>query len=232
MKKFITILAVICYGNVLLAQDLIILKSSEEIKAVVQEIGLNDVKYKKYENPNGPTYTLLKANIFMIKYENGNKDVFNEVTERKLLTQAVSEISLNPKMLQTEENFWTGTQVVDYTGRVLKRSEIRSLMAATPDALAAYNSSVTMKTIAIILNTGGMGAMLYNLCFNRGADSYLVIYGVGVTCVVVGLSLDMAGNSKRKKSVDFYNNSLDKSYASSLRFGLTNSGGIGFTLNF
>jgi hypothetical protein len=42
----------------------------------VQEIGLDNVKYKKYENQNGPTYTLMKSDIFMIKYENGDKDVF------------------------------------------------------------------------------------------------------------------------------------------------------------
>jgi hypothetical protein len=59
------------------AQDIITLKSGDEIKAKVQEIGTDNVKYKKYDNQSGPIYTLTKSDIFMIKYENGDKDVFN-----------------------------------------------------------------------------------------------------------------------------------------------------------
>jgi hypothetical protein len=71
---FIT--AALFCSNGLFAQDIITLKNGEEIKAKVQELGLDNVKYKKYENQAGPTYTLMKSNIFMIKYENGDKDVF------------------------------------------------------------------------------------------------------------------------------------------------------------
>ena len=62
--------------NSLLAQDIITLKSGEEVKAKVLEIGTSDVKYKKFENQTGPSYTIFKSDIFMIKYENGTKDVF------------------------------------------------------------------------------------------------------------------------------------------------------------
>ena len=62
--------------NSLLAQDIITLKSGEEVKAKILEIGTSDVKYKKFENQTGPSYTMFKSDIFMIKYENGTKDVF------------------------------------------------------------------------------------------------------------------------------------------------------------
>ena len=61
------------------AQDIIILKNGNDIQAIVLEIGADDVKYKKFDNPNGPSYTLRKSEIFTIRYENGSKDVFNEV---------------------------------------------------------------------------------------------------------------------------------------------------------
>jgi TM2 domain-containing membrane protein YozV len=64
-----------------MAQDMITLKSGDEITALVQEIGTDDVKYKKWNNQTGPTYTLKKAEIFMIKYKNGEKDVFNEIAK-------------------------------------------------------------------------------------------------------------------------------------------------------
>jgi hypothetical protein len=74
------------------AQDIITLKNGDEIKAKVQEIGLSDVKYKKFENLTGPTYTLLKTEIFMIKYENGEKDVFDTGRSRSVTpTQTPTE---------------------------------------------------------------------------------------------------------------------------------------------
>ncbi|MDR3350582.1 MAG: hypothetical protein LBN98_02895 [Prevotellaceae bacterium] len=76
MKKILFILIALVYGHALFAQDMITLKSGEEIKAKVQEIGTDNVKYKKYDNQSGPLYTLMKSDIFIIKYENGDKDVF------------------------------------------------------------------------------------------------------------------------------------------------------------
>ena len=58
------------------AQDVITLKNGEDIQSLVQEIGEVDIKYKKFDNPNGPNYTLKKSEIFMIRYANGSKDVF------------------------------------------------------------------------------------------------------------------------------------------------------------
>jgi hypothetical protein len=69
----------ICAASIF-AQDVVTLKNGEEIQALVQEIGDVDVKYKKFDNPNGPNYSLKKAEIFMIKYANGSRDVFADNT--------------------------------------------------------------------------------------------------------------------------------------------------------
>ena len=82
MKKiFLILFTIIGFGINTNAQDIIILKNGDEIQAVVQEIGKNDIKYKKFENLNGPFYMMEKAEIFMIKYENGSKDVFVDFSE-------------------------------------------------------------------------------------------------------------------------------------------------------
>lgn len=54
--------------------DLITLKNGEEIKAVVTEVGTSEIKYKKCDNKTGPTFIMMKSDIFMIKYANGSKD--------------------------------------------------------------------------------------------------------------------------------------------------------------
>lgn len=72
------------------AQDIIIRKNAEEIKAKILEINDNDVIYKKFSNPSGPTYTIPKSDVFMIKYQNGEKETFNVSTATQVQKQEVT----------------------------------------------------------------------------------------------------------------------------------------------
>ncbi|WP_276721049.1 hypothetical protein [Alistipes sp.] len=60
------------------AQDVIIRKNGDEIQAKVLAVSDSEIDYKKWSNQNGPTYTMSKDDVFMIKYINGDKDVFND----------------------------------------------------------------------------------------------------------------------------------------------------------
>jgi len=61
------------------AQDIIIMKDGSETQAIVIEVGIDEVRYKRFDNQEGPDYLLRKSDIFMIRYENGSKDVFNTI---------------------------------------------------------------------------------------------------------------------------------------------------------
>jgi hypothetical protein len=71
-----SLLLMLSYVGTMQAQDIIIKMNGNEIEAIVLEVGTNDVKYKKFDHRNGPTYYIRKSEIFMIKYEDGDKDVF------------------------------------------------------------------------------------------------------------------------------------------------------------
>ena len=58
------------------AQDLLILKDGSDIQVKVLEVLVDEIKYKKFSNIDGPTYTMEKDFVFMIKYANGEKDLF------------------------------------------------------------------------------------------------------------------------------------------------------------
>lgn len=76
MKTWIVIM--MCFYSItIFGQDIIVLKNGGDIEAKVLEIRDNDIKYKKYSNLSGPTYTLAKNEIFIIKYESGDKDDFS-----------------------------------------------------------------------------------------------------------------------------------------------------------
>ena len=94
MKKYKRIIMIfvitIVTANFGIAQDVITLKNGTDINALVQEIGDVEVKYKKYDNPNGPNYTLKKTEILIIRYANGSKDMFSDDGKQPVETKEVS----------------------------------------------------------------------------------------------------------------------------------------------
>lgn len=60
------------------AQDIVILKDGTSVDAKVIEVDDNSVRYKKFNNPDGPTYTAKKETISEIRYKNGSKEIFNQ----------------------------------------------------------------------------------------------------------------------------------------------------------
>ncbi len=58
-------------------QDLITKKNGEDIKAKVTEITTGEVKYKRFDNLDGPIYSIGKSDVLLIKYKNGTNLVMN-----------------------------------------------------------------------------------------------------------------------------------------------------------
>lgn len=58
--------------------DIIVLKSGEEVECKVLEVGISEVKYKLQTEQESPIYIISKSEIFMIKYTDGRKDIFNQ----------------------------------------------------------------------------------------------------------------------------------------------------------
>lgn len=77
MKKIIlSLLSVVSLSA--FAQDVIICRNGDEITSKVLKVSQTEIEYKKWSNQDGPSYTLDKSEVFMIKYKNGEKDVFKE----------------------------------------------------------------------------------------------------------------------------------------------------------
>jgi len=75
---------IIFSNNLCFSQDLITKKTSEDIQSKVLEVTSTEIKYKKFDNLDGPIFTLLKSEVAMIRYENGTKDIFNEETNNEI----------------------------------------------------------------------------------------------------------------------------------------------------
>lgn len=70
----------LCLAQMASAQDVIVKKDGSTILSKVLEVNAQDIKYKKFSNPDGPTYTISTSDLISINYENGEKDTFEGAT--------------------------------------------------------------------------------------------------------------------------------------------------------
>ncbi len=77
MKNAISLLVAFACGIVTAAaQDLIVKRDASRIEAKVSEVAPDAVRYKRWSNPDGPTYVLPVAQIDYIRYANGETERF------------------------------------------------------------------------------------------------------------------------------------------------------------
>lgn len=79
MKKLLAICFIInTYSFLANAQDIIIMKNGDEIKAKILEVRFDDIKYRKYDENNGAEYSIAKNSVKGINYQSGLKETFEK----------------------------------------------------------------------------------------------------------------------------------------------------------
>ena len=122
MKSFFLLIAFFALTLTVFSQDVITQKSGDDILAKILEIDQNEIKYKRFENLEGPTYTLGKSSILMIRYENGTKDIFDQIEQKKTTTDEPKEDMRMKGMLDAQQNYhgaWSGKGLTFWTVTLL-----------------------------------------------------------------------------------------------------------------
>jgi hypothetical protein len=210
------------------AQDIITLKTGEEIKAKVNAVELNVIKYTKFDDQAGPVFKLYKADVFMIKYENGSKDVFDyhEPTPATPPSQNESGIMLEDEVKLTNDK---GKVMKDQ--QILMPYEVKAIMYKNYEALKRYRGARAFNTLGIIFSAIGgidIGLGLSNTFHNYDATSNFLAGGIEIG---IGLVFNSISKNKTQSSVLLYNSGLKNKHSTSLNFGLS-GGGLGLCLKF
>jgi hypothetical protein len=190
------------------AQDRLFFLNGDETDVKITEISSSEVKYKRLDNLEGPSFSTLKSELFMIKYANGDKEMIAAQTAEPASTQneeyttedaaisapaTNSEGRLSSAVIVTDEPSSTSPSNVDKWGRT--ESENRGL----------YKKKIVKG--AVLLGVGGVmaipGVVLFGLA-TRYDNLDLVTYGdtygdtyriVGALLVVGGAAMLIAGSA-------------------------------------
>jgi len=78
------------------AQDVITLQNGQTIAGKVTEVGVNEIRYYKNSNPDGPVYVLSKGEVAQITYSNKTTDVFNSAPQVSTGTAQQGTVVVTP----------------------------------------------------------------------------------------------------------------------------------------
>ena len=124
-RTILLLLAALCCALTAAAQDLIVKTDAAKIEAKVIEITPEAVRYKRFSNPDGPTYVLPVAQIHYIQYANGEKEYYTKTIPATPLTPATPTVPATPATPAVPEA--PAVQPVSGGRYVLKQYEIGEL---------------------------------------------------------------------------------------------------------
>lgn len=85
MKSFtVVLLSSIFIIPYCFSQDIITKKSGDDIEAKILEVTASEIKYKEFDDQDGPTFFIPKSEVLMVRYENGSQDIFNNDDSSKV----------------------------------------------------------------------------------------------------------------------------------------------------
>jgi hypothetical protein len=255
MKKIIFLFAILFATMYCYSQDRIIKKDKSEIKAKVLEVGDIEIKYKKEDNPDGPTYAIKKADVNVIIYKNGQVESFNDIVAPTQIANINSttpnnqnNTTQNNTINNSSKGFYIYKRVAVDKRRVTFYNELDRPIEKfkyANQAMEIFNKIPALqedikkfKTGRIVCGVGaglagiGMFYALYKIATVDGYDSfrdktYILLAGGGLVTTLAGnLGLKMPAF---KRLMANYNEGTKKAYGVNLNLKPT---GVGLALNF
>lgn len=126
MKRLFFLLVAIC--GCAKSQDTIRFRNGEVQAVKVNEVGVTEIHYNRFDNLEGPKYVADKNDIFLIKYTSGHVDSFK--VEKPVVK--ASEFKMVDATTNSEKIIISGNRLI-YRGRGLGESRLLKMVTAYPE---------------------------------------------------------------------------------------------------
>ncbi|MDR1975251.1 MAG: hypothetical protein LBQ31_11375 [Bacteroidales bacterium] len=212
------------------AQDIMITTASQKINAEIIEVGPNEIRYKRFDNLEGPTYVILKSDIVDIIYKDGTVEALQNSVAEKTKPEASAE-------------FITGMFSVRMGNRekmdFLHKHDRKLYREFKVGQIYGWMSGAVAVTGAGIMAGGfaGLKASSQSKYHGRAANpegvvlSSLVV-SAGALFMVTSITFGIISSNKRKHATRVFMEKYQSyNYSPSMDVGLT-SNGVGLVLNF
>lgn len=236
--KIIWVVFLLSSINISMAQDIILKNDNSTILSKVIEVSSIEIKYKKWSNQEGPTYSISTSEVLSITYQNGDVERFSSKPSNQNGNK--QQLQSQFKGYMDDGGSWGQLRI---NGRVLTDNEVRILVS--PQNYELYLKAKRQNITGIVFDaigaiSLGVAGLLLKLDKNY---EYLPAAGAfAIICVVslpTGIILGVSGGNKMKRIAQEYNKSQGKSYSLNVSPSLmkldtpqsTNNYGLGLTLS-
>lgn len=148
--------------------DIIIKKDNSKVEAVIQEIDKATIKYKKFSDPSGPTFTLEKIEVVSILYGNGEVEVISQPKASEITSSVAAESNASKKK--------TSEKRIDIASLSQKKQKFVAQYLNTPSEKLALDMkkykrrSATGKIIGTTFATAGLATIIIGILNYLSAD--------------------------------------------------------------
>jgi hypothetical protein len=199
--------------NLVFAQDTIIKKNGDKIIAKVTEVNQNEIKYKRFDLPDGPDFVDSKGSIQAIIYANGYKEVYaNHLSNESQLSYT--------DYIHQEKNYFL-YQGKKYNQKSINKVLMSSTNAKVQNEMKLYNDYRRKRSIAyagIPFAIGAYYSLMFTLDSHSGEYSshpQLLFGSIGLACLSTGIIFPVLSKkyhrkaeSSQRKAIEYYNQSF------------------------
>lgn len=208
LKRLFAVLSMLCLVGTATAQDVIVMKDQSTVMSKVLEINSTEIKYKKWNNQDGTTYSINRSEVISINYENGDVDRFSDNTNNP-----TNSNNTQPSYSQNNGYMDVVNGSLKINGHVLTETEVRNLVDLENYQL--YLKAKRHDNAGFILSSISTGSFIlggiYELIdeINDNNHKHLnTIIASGIVCIVTfipGIILESSSISKLNQVAESYN---------------------------
>ena len=228
-RKVLFLACFAVFASVCVAQDIIVTKDSKRINAKVTEVNEDNVRYKNFDNLDGPVYTLPKSNIVTILYQNGQVETFETESPK-----SAAATQTTPATGQTAASNPNRTQTVN-SGNILVDMKTNHLAI-----YRQYKKGMSLRTTGWIV--AGSGVIVAALAswetFNEATNDKerrrgYIGMAAGGFFVCTGVPLFIVGGNKKNCALDEFNRQYYSSQPANPHFQMNvYPNGVGLAYKF
>lgn len=203
------------------SQDTLFMKDGTKISTKILEVTPTEVKYKKTENPDGPTFISPGSDIGLIKYKNGSIDTIKAEAPVVVAEKKEEKVS-QQRPVDPNPAIYPFGPVFKYDGRHINAKDAQRIMMKVndPQINEHIKKAKTSKGVgfvgfvAIPTFIFGVGYSLYTLAYT-GGTSDVADYSPGIASGVVAvgcLGTAITFNVRKKKNMKAALNLYNEKY--------------------
>ncbi len=250
MKKnsHILLIVLIACTKIIHCQDIIYTVEGKVIQAKVLELTDEKLSYKKFDYQDGPVIVLDLSKVNKVVWQNGDIDLFNDVTEVKTTQIELNRNTFESKEVGNIENtlpviYRKQTSFYLDNGTVFNETQFEDFLKVNNmvNIWEQYYSGKKTFHTGIALLVGGVIMEGTGLWFGyTNSDALMasvLLIGLGSLLEIASIPVTITGAVKRNRALNDYNDMYagkarnHYSQDITLKIGAT-SHGVGLTLNF